>query len=350
MKKIISMILLFMLVAIVACAKKRVYVTEESAPNQIVKAYDEIVLPTTPRYISISKNSKILYLIDSDGRDLFVVDAANGQVVQRVSLPFTASLILPDGTGKYVYIASSGSHEQLIHGILKYNLKSGRIEKEIFMDKVFYSVGGAVSPDGKFLYLSDINANYITKISTAEFMISEKIPLENGGGFGLYLSDDGNRLYVIHAFSRSLSIVNTVSGDIILEIRGIGKLPVAVSVNEDRDIAYIMDNTNSAIIAVNIRTREVMSTLLLSDLFYFSKSVHIEEFSPHASLYFSVESKALIAWNPYLPSPAMVDTDDMSENIRFIDIEPTSITFCRKTNLLYLSDKKYPIVRILKIE
>jgi DNA-binding beta-propeller fold protein YncE len=188
--------------------------------NQIVTPFGKSIdLPAMrPQAIALSPNGKVLVTAGNTS-ELVVIDAAKGEVAQRVKLPTNdASSIAPVSS-------------QL--------LQPDEDDQLSFNGLIF-------SPAGEIIYMSNVNGSIhtfdVSQTGTVTPRKSWTLPVAGTPGrsaeipAGLAVSDDGQKLYVCANLSNNLLELDTRSGDVLRRF-AVGVAPYDVSLKGEK--AYV---------------------------------------------------------------------------------------------------------------
>jgi YVTN family beta-propeller protein len=276
-------------------------------PAREFKVIGEIELPGAPVEVGITQGRA--YVATWDKPYLVIIHLGSGKVETSIPLPvvapFVASFIVGDRDGRYVFIG--GSDLKGTRGwILKYDIQSRSVMEQLNIEDAFLSLGAALSADGRRLYVGNTNSRFITVVDIGRMKIERKILMREGGSFGIAISPDGSRLLATHAFEGSVSVIDMERDEVIRVIRNVGWLPVSVAFATNNVKAYVVNNGEPIVTAVDVNSGEI--TKISIPVFAFREMGTRSSFNPSAAV-LPREAGELLVWNPYLRDVAVVDAD-----------------------------------------
>jgi len=161
-------------------------------------------------------------------------------------------VLSPDS--KYLYVTNT-----LANDIVVVNTATNKIEATITVGS--RPVGLAISADGSRVYVtnSDPTANSVSVINTTTNVVIATIPVGTSQG-GVILSPDGSKLYVVNTGSNSVLVISTVSNTITQTIP-VGTYPFGISTTPDGSKLYITNSQANTVSVVNTATNTVIATI-----------------------------------------------------------------------------------------
>lgn len=128
----------------------------------------------------------------------------------------------------------------------------------------FNPFGETVSPDGKFLYLTDpANNDVLTVDATTHQVVSALFTGPNTSPSGIAISPDGSTLYVTNQGGSpspgSVAVINTATHAIKATVT-VGKSPLGIVVSPDGSKIYV-SNQGSGVSVIDAATNTIISTL-----------------------------------------------------------------------------------------
>jgi YVTN family beta-propeller protein len=118
-------------------------------------------------------------------------------------------------------------------------------------------MGIAVSPDYKWLYVTNSGSNSVTIINTTTYGSMGTIPVGKMP-YGIAITPDGGTLYVVNNEDNTVSVINTVDRKVNYTVN-VGNAPHGVRINPVNGDVYVA-NTNDNTVSV-IRGREIAATI-----------------------------------------------------------------------------------------
>ncbi len=203
--------------------------------------------------IGLSPDAKTLYgvstlaLPSADNKAGFVAldadTAAKSAVVNVAPTPYDM-VIAPDGKFAYLLTWVAGNLQRI--DLTNPGIPGGNDTITLG----FNAQGLVISPDGKTLWASIVEADEIAQVDVASWSVTRRIPVNlatvdqplmapRGRDPGLMaLSPDGTRLYVVCAMSNEVIVLDTAKGAVIGAIP-VGWYPSAVGVSPDGKTLYV---------------------------------------------------------------------------------------------------------------
>jgi YVTN family beta-propeller protein len=118
--------------------------------------------------------------------------------------------------------------------------------------------GVSVSSDGKYVYVSNYGGSTVSVIKTSDNTVIKTIPVEKGIR-GVSVSPDGKYVYVSNFIEGTVSVISTSDNPVIKTIT-VGGKPAGISVSPDGDYVYVsnmvLDNVLKGTVSV-ISTSEI---------------------------------------------------------------------------------------------
>jgi YVTN family beta-propeller protein len=112
-------------------------------------------------------------------------------------------------------------------------------------------MAGAITPDGRFLYISNFVLQGVQKIDLRSDSVVGMIPnVKNPRGIAL--SADGRTAYVPDVINSRLSIVDLTTSTVLKSV-GVGSMPVAVALDPDGSHAYVACQSGASISVIDTR-------------------------------------------------------------------------------------------------
>lgn len=122
-----------------------------------------------------------------------------------------------------------------------------------------YSVATAIDPTGKYFYVSDINANNITKFDALNGT-AVGTPISVSNPQGITLNNDGSIAYVTNSHIGKISVIDTANS-IVTSTINVGTNPSNITLNKDNSIAYVINEHSNNISVIDTASSMVTSTI-----------------------------------------------------------------------------------------
>jgi YVTN family beta-propeller protein len=151
---------------------------------------------------------------------------------------------------------------------------------------------GAITPDGRFLYVSNFDLQGVQKIDLGSDSVVGIIPnVKNPRGIAI--SSDGRTAYVPDVINSRLSIIDLATSTVVKTIR-VGSMPVAVTLDADGSHAYVACQSGGSISVIDTRTESQVRSISVD-----ASPIHVACLSAYAPLVDSLSALSGIAAHPF---------------------------------------------------
>jgi DNA-binding beta-propeller fold protein YncE len=236
------------------------------------------------------------------------VEAFDRQLVStfRTKIEIFPAAMVPSADGQYVFVAGATIEKDWSGRLLKIETSSGRIEGTLDLGERVVPIDAGMAPMDAFLYLCNTNHPSLIVVDPRSFTIVNRIPLREGGCFGLAALQDGVTVALVHASTRSLSILN-VRTERSQVIRGIGEIPVALALTPDDRYAYVMDNGDAAVLVVSLKGDDAERVQRIATSRFAPAFGTGRSFNPSATVRYTSARNEIFAWGIYLDHAVVID-------------------------------------------
>jgi YVTN family beta-propeller protein len=210
---------------------KRLYVGNTNTYNvsMIDTATRQVVATahtsSNPGYVALSPDSQRVYVASRERSSITILDAVTLQYVATIPVDALPEEMVASPDGKWVYLthatveAAYASHATVDAKEVDVidtatNQVVARIKKGL--ERSSFLVGLAISPDGKRLYAG--SSNYIWVIDAATQQALANV-LVGSGPYYLAVSPDGGRVYVSNKWSRTVSVIDTTTLQVVATVK-----------------------------------------------------------------------------------------------------------------------------------
>ena len=236
----------------------------DTATGYDLSLVDSIAVNQRPYFIALSPDGEKMYVSHTspdtpDGRgSVSVIDARTRSILATIPMgPGYPGEIAITPNGKYAYLAVSkaaGPYTTVgADRVEVIDIETNRIASTIYAD--YGTIGVAITPDGKWAYVTSRFANTVSIIDTERNTVASKIILSNGRGpVGVGISPDGGRAYVVYRGSRNISVINTNTKTVVKTIPlSIGSLEsmTAIAFTPDGTRAYVTFSYTSTVAVID---------------------------------------------------------------------------------------------------
>jgi gliding motility-associated-like protein len=136
-------------------------------------------------------------------------------------------------------------------------------------ETLFHAYGETISPDGKFIYITDPSDNAVITLDAATYALVSYTPTGNNSApRGITISPDGSKIYVTneHPFDilghGTVNIINTTSHNITATI-AVGESPLGIVISPDGNRLYVANQGSSFISVINANTGAAIGQITL---------------------------------------------------------------------------------------
>jgi|SRR3989304_2730565 len=137
---------------------------------------------------------------------------------------------------------------------------AGKVEKEIRLGKTKQMIGGIIlSPDGRFLYISDVKNSRIFVLDTAGDVIYDHIVID-GAPWAIAVSPDGKFLYVADAGDLTLIIMDIETRKVTKRIP-IGIQPTDAAISRDGRFVFVSSMISYDITVIDTELKEAVANI-----------------------------------------------------------------------------------------
>jgi gliding motility-associated-like protein len=192
--------------------------------------------------ITATPSGGFAYIANSGDGTLSIINVATNTVVSKITPPndpFSAC-ISPDGSRGYIGCGGGSSTVAII------NTATNTLISTINVGATGYSTSVAVTPDGKFLYVTNNVANTVSVVNLISNAVIAVIPV-GAYPFGVAISRDGTKAYVGYTFNNYLSVISTVSNTIVSTIN-LSSPAQYLAISPDGSKLYAPAGTNLTVI------------------------------------------------------------------------------------------------------
>lgn len=198
---------------------------------------------TTPVIFTGTGNN---YTWRTDNANIGLIGNGTGDIpsftaVNTGSTPAVATITVTPQLQSFIYIANAGDNTV---SVLDY---SGKLFKTIPVGRSPYGV--SISPNGTRIYVSNILDKSVSVINSVTNEVVATIPVGDHP-YGISVSPDGRLVYVANEVSNSVSVINGVTNEVIKEIN-VGQYPTFTAVSPDGGKLYVANQNSKTISIIN---------------------------------------------------------------------------------------------------
>lgn len=207
-----------------------------------------------PTAIAVSPDGRRVYVVNSSGNSVAVLDAHTHAVIGTVSVgtrPYGIALA-PDGSVVYVTNADDNSVSTIDKETLAVTATIGVGENP-------YAV--AVSPGGDRVYVTNQGEDSLSVIDASTHALISTVDV-GAGPTGVAVTPDGRRVCVVNNAAHSMTVIDPVIGLPTAQIP-LGKHPAQVAITPDGTRGYVTNAASASVSVVDLSTGTVAENLLV---------------------------------------------------------------------------------------
>src|SRR3972149_4727537 len=195
-----------------------------------------------------------LYVSNTEANLISVIDGDEGIVVREVPVGVEPCHIVVDHKGELIAVSQFSGLLYVVDPV------AGKVEKEIRLGKTKQMIGGIIlSPDGRFLYISDVKNSRIFVLDTAGDVIYDHIVID-GAPWAIAVSPDGKFLYVADAGDLTLIIMDIETRKVTKRIP-IGIQPTDAAISRDGRFVFVSSMISYDITVIDTELKEAVANI-----------------------------------------------------------------------------------------
>lgn len=213
-----------------------------------------------PDGVAITPDGALVYVANNGGNSpnsntVSVINTGTNTVVSTITVgpaPFLPK-VTPDGT--HVYVSNQNNTISVI------DTSTNTVSSTIQLSAE--ATGLAFSPNGAFAYVGEnTTPGNVAVLAIPSNKVVTTIPLGTGTGapIKVAITPDGAFVYVTNLGSNNVSVISTATNSAVATIPA-GKEPYAVAVSPDGSHVYVGNVDGSTMSVINTATNTVVSTL-----------------------------------------------------------------------------------------
>lgn len=204
------------------------------------------------------------YVANSGSNNVSVIDMATNTVTTSVNVEMGPRGIAVNPAGTKLYVTNSGSNSISVIDTIN-NTVTG------VMGVGGYGEGVVVNPAGTKVYVTTLGGFYV--IDTANNTVTTGV--NNIGGYyfrGVAVSPDGTRVYVASEDNNTVSVIDTITKNIIATVHI--PIPYGVAVNPAGTKVYVTTR-QSGVFVIDTATNSVIATVNGTEWSSFSRGIAV---------------------------------------------------------------------------
>jgi outer membrane autotransporter protein len=120
--------------------------------------------------------------------------------------------------------------------------------------------GAAATPDGRFVYVTNVVSNTVSVISADTNLVSSTIPVGTRP-FGIAASSDAQFAYVANSSDNTVSVIATTTNTVVGSPISVGSKPFGIAVTPNGSAVYVANNLGNSVSVIDTATKTVMATI-----------------------------------------------------------------------------------------
>ena len=210
-----------------------------------------------PKYVAVSPDNKYVLVTNWCSGDVSVVDAAEGKELLRIDLGPHPRGIVVDNNSKHAYIAIMGGTR--IADLNLHNLKLswlGRVgltPRHLCLDPV----------DNRYLYATLNNEGNVVKVDLVTNKVVKKC-YSGKAPRSMTISDDGAYLYVVNYLSNTVSKIRTADM-VVTEKHKTNQHPIGITYDADKHSIWVACYSGSIMVFEDTETPNSQNNALVAN-------------------------------------------------------------------------------------
>lgn len=205
-----------------------------------------------PHGIWVSRDARTVWVTCEANQAVLGVETATGKIVETYRTAQRVShMLVPGKDEQKLYVTSIGSGTVTI-----IDRKTGQVKSLATGEG---AEGIDISPDGKFVWITNRGANTISVLDTAtETLVAT---LKAGGKMPIRVkfTPDGTEVLVSNARSNSVAVFDAARGEEIAKV-DTGSEPIGILIVPDGSQAFIANTQSNQVSVLDLKDRKVVRT------------------------------------------------------------------------------------------
>jgi YVTN family beta-propeller protein len=210
-----------------------------------------------PVAIDLSPNGKTAYVANGETAELTVLDLASGKITKKIHVGQDPAGVTVRPDGKVVYVAMAGTNEVYAIDAVKLELVM-RVDAGIVPRSVVFSRDGATA------FAIDEQIAGVTLVDARKHQLLRHLLLANQvktifvpRPFGGALSPDGKLLFVSGGLGRSILVVDVAKQKVVRAIDEVGQVPRGIGIQRDGKKLFTANGPSNDVSIVDVASGKV---------------------------------------------------------------------------------------------
>jgi len=221
-----------------------------------------------PPYDSISKvgypliaTDSVLLVANRHSSTLSYVNPKTFKILKSIPTGPHPGAIVVTPDQKTAYVSNfEHNHSPAGNKISVIDLVEGKKIKDLSISYYGRLHGGAVSPDGRYVYFTSEYLGYVIEIETESNRFVRAIATQGRAPHMVYVSPDGKYLLTANRASGDISVIDRSTGCLLKKIAS-GKGVEAMAFTPDRKFVWALNRAEGSVSIIDMQKLEVMKTL-----------------------------------------------------------------------------------------
>src|SRR5262249_33004847 len=198
-----------------------------------------------------------LYVADTQGDDLAIVDATNMKLIGNAQVGLNPHGAVASPDGRILYVTIEGTNE-----LVALDTADDKVTRRVPVGRSPNEP--TVTPDGRYVFVPLRNDSAVDVIDTASFKAVDRIAVP-AMPHNTYKSEDGRHIYVCSMSGQRITIIDSATRKIVSEIAP-GNWVRPLAIKRDESLAYTAISTLHGFVVVDLHARKVIKTVELPPL------------------------------------------------------------------------------------
>jgi YVTN family beta-propeller protein len=213
-----------------------------------------------PRKLSrLSPNQRAakLYVADTQGEDLAVIDATNMKLLRQAQVGLNPHGAVASPDGRKLYVTIEGTNE-----LVEFDTSSDKVTRRVPVGRSPNEP--TVTSDGRYCFVPLRNDSAVEVVDTGSFKVIDRIPVP-AMPHNTYTSADGRHIYVGSMSGQRITVIDAGTRKIVSEISP-GNWVRPIAIKRDESLAYTALSNLHGFVVVDLNARKVTRTVELPPL------------------------------------------------------------------------------------
>jgi len=198
-----------------------------------------------------------LYVADTQGDDLAIVDATNMKLIGNAQVGLNPHGAVASPDGRILYVTIEGTNE-----LVALDTADDKVTRRVPVGRSPNEP--TVTVDGRFVFVPLRNESAVDVVDTASFKVVDRIPVP-AMPHNTYTSADGRHIYVGSMSGQRITIIDSSTRKIVSEIAP-GNWVRPIAIKRDESLAYTAISALHGFVVVDLRSGKAMRTVELPAL------------------------------------------------------------------------------------